>query len=89
MQTRRGGEGRSRTLWESGVSPFKTAAFNRSATTPGGPNFFPISRLRNPLHLVTQRGQAAGRLLHTGYRLAEGPERGPYPNGRPGPIPRP
>ena len=41
MQTERGGEGLSRTLWESGGSPFKTAAFNRSATTPGGYKLFP------------------------------------------------
>jgi hypothetical protein len=38
-----------------GLSPlavFKTAAFNRSATTPQAPNFFSLSGLRNPLPLV-------------------------------------
>jgi hypothetical protein len=34
----REGEGLSGTLWESWGSPFKTAAFNHSATTPGGYN---------------------------------------------------
>ena len=34
------------------MAVFKTAAFNHSATTPGRENFFPISGLRNPVHLV-------------------------------------
>jgi hypothetical protein len=37
--------GLERILWESGGSPFKTAAFNRSATTPGGYNVFRLNRL--------------------------------------------
>ncbi len=34
VQTEQDGGGLSPTLWESGGSPFKTAAFNHSATTP-------------------------------------------------------
>jgi hypothetical protein len=52
VQTERGGEGLSRTLWESGGSPFKTAAFNHSATTPWGPNFLAGSKLRKPVKFV-------------------------------------
>jgi hypothetical protein len=48
------------------LAVFKTAAFNHSATTPEGRNFFPISGLRNPAHLVAHssaRGRGEGRIL--------------------------
>jgi hypothetical protein len=51
VQTERGRAGLSRTLWESRGSPFKTAAFNRSATTPGA------GKLCAPN--VLQQGEAA------------------------------
>ena len=49
VQTERGGEGLRRTLWESGGSPFKTAAFNHSATTPEARKLFPPAPSRKTL----------------------------------------
>jgi hypothetical protein len=59
-QTEQGGARLRRTLWESWGSPFKTAAFNHSATTPGEPNFLPDIHLCKRGRALSRRSGLAG-----------------------------